>query len=99
LGGANGWLRLADFVHPASIHEPSFEVNGAVEKVKICDCSSRHTDSLAPAQDSQMFRNFAQQAATGNLNEEWPMWSLKTQQVMDACHQSALHDGRPVSLE
>ena len=32
----------------------------------------------------------------GNLNEEWPMWSLKTQQVMDACYESALHDGRPV---
>jgi predicted dehydrogenase len=99
LGGANGWLRLADFVHPASVHEPSFEVNGAVEKVKICDCSSRHTDSMAPAQDSQMFRNFAQQAASGNLNEEWPMWSLKTQQVMDACYQSALRDARPVSLD
>jgi hypothetical protein len=54
---------------------------------------------MAPAQDSQMFRNFGQQAASGNLNEEWPMWSLKTQQVMDACYESALHDGRPVSLE
>jgi predicted dehydrogenase len=98
LGGASGWLRLADFVHPASIHEPSFELNGAVEKVKICDCPAEHTDSLAPAQDSRMFRNFANQAATGKLNEEWPMWALKTQQVMDACFESAVQDGKRVAL-
>jgi predicted dehydrogenase len=99
LGGANGWLRLSDFVHPASVHEPAIEVNGAVEKVKACDCPGAHTDSLAPAQDAQMFRHFAQQVATGNLNDDWPMWALKTQQVMDACHESALQDSRPIPLD
>ncbi len=98
VGGANGYLRVADFAHPASVHEPSFEVNGAEERVKCCDCAAQHTDSRAPAQDSQMFRNFARQAVTGNLNPDWPMWALKTQQVMDACHDSALHGGRAVSL-
>jgi predicted dehydrogenase len=98
-GGANGWMRVADFVHPASIHEPSFELNGAVEKVKICDCPAQHTESRVPGQDSNMFRNFAKQVATGNLNEEWPMWSLKTQQVMDACYQSAQEDGKLISLD
>jgi predicted dehydrogenase len=63
VAGANGYLRVADFVHPASVHEPSFEVNGAEERVKCCDCAGQHTDSRAPAQDSQMFRNFAQQWA------------------------------------
>jgi predicted dehydrogenase len=99
VSGANGWLRVPDFVHPASIHEPSFEVNGTVECVKCCDCASQHTGSPAPAQDSQMFRNFACQAAAGKLNPDWPMWALQTQQVMDACHDSALHGGRAVSLE
>jgi predicted dehydrogenase len=99
VGGARGYLRLADFVFPASIHEPAIEVNGAEERIKICDCASQHTESRAPAQDSQMFRNFARQVATGKLNNEWPMWSLKTQQVMDACYESALHNSQAVALE
>jgi predicted dehydrogenase len=98
VGGASGYLRLPDFVFPASIHEPSFEVNGAVERVKGCDCAFQHTDSRAPAQDSQMFHNFAHQVASGKLNDDWPMWALKTQQVMDACHDSALHSSRAVFL-
>jgi predicted dehydrogenase len=98
VSGANGWLRVADYAHPSSIHEPSFEVGGAVERVKCCDCGAQHTDSLAPAQDSQMFRNFALQVSAGKLNPDWPMWALKTQQVVDACHDSALHGGRAVSL-
>ncbi len=99
VGGANGWLRVADFVQPVSVHEPSFEVNGTVEKVKCCDCPGQHTDSGAPAQNSQMFRHFANQVASGKLNGDWPLWALKTQQIMDACHNSALHGGRAVSLE
>ncbi len=99
LVGANGYLRLADFVFPASYHEPSFEVNGADERVKCCDCAGPHTDSRAPAQDSQMFRNFANQVASGKLNGDWPMWSLQTQRVMDACHDSALRGGGAVALE
>jgi predicted dehydrogenase len=97
--GAHGSLRLADFVHPASVHEPSFEVNGSEERVKCCDCAAQHTDSRVPGQDSQMFRNFANQVAAGKLNDDWPMWALKTQQVMDACLDSALHGGRAVALD
>jgi predicted dehydrogenase len=99
VGGANGYLRVADFVHPASVHEPAIEVNGVEERVRCCDCAGQHSESRAPAQDSQMFRNFARQVASGKLNGDWPMWALKTQQVMDACHDSALHSGRAVSLE
>jgi predicted dehydrogenase len=98
VSGANGSVRLPDFVHPASVHEPAFEVNGVEERVKCCDCAGQHTESRVPAQDSQMFRNFAHQVAAGKLNPDWPMWALQTQQAMDACHDSALHGGRAVSL-
>jgi hypothetical protein len=40
-----------------------------------------------------MFRNFANQAMSGKLNDDWPMWALKTQQVMDACYESARRNG------
>ena len=36
-----------------------------------------------------MIRNFANQVFSGKLNDEWPMWALKTQQVQDACFKSA----------
>jgi hypothetical protein len=36
-----------------------------------------------------MFRNFANQIFSGKLNDDWPMWSAKTQKVLDACLESA----------
>jgi predicted dehydrogenase len=98
IGGAKGYLRLPGFVHPVSIHEPSFELNGEEQKVTICDCNGAHTESKTMAQDTRMFRNFAAQIATGKLNVEWPQWALKTQQVMDACYGSALAQGRAVQM-
>ena len=41
---------------------------------------------------------FALELAAGTLNEDWPTRSLKTQQVMDACLESALNGGRAVTL-
>jgi hypothetical protein len=46
-----------------------------------------------------MFRNFTRQVASGKLNSNWPMWSLQTQRVMEAYHESARQHGRAVSLE
>ncbi len=98
VGGAKGYLRVPDFVHPLNIHEPAFEVNKAEQHMRCCDCGAQHSDSRVMAQDSQMFRNFANQVAGGKLNEDWPMWALKTQQVMDACFESARNGGRAVGL-
>ena len=49
------------------------------------------------SQDTWMFRNFANQVFSGKLNDDWPSWSLKTQQVLDACFESAQDDGKPVN--
>lgn len=88
VGGSKGYLRLSDFVHPLSVHEPFFEVNKREERVRACDCKGEHTESRVPAHDSQMFRNFANQVFSGKLNDDWPIWSLKTQQVLDACYEA-----------
>jgi predicted dehydrogenase len=98
VGGAKGYVRVPDFVHPANIHEPVIEVNKTEERVRCCDCSGLHSDSRVLAQDSLMFRNFANQVASGKLNDDWPMWALKTQQVMDACQASAKEGGRAIRL-
>ena len=98
IGGTKGYLRIAGFVHPESVHEPAFLVNKTEHRVKCCDCPGPHSDSYANAQDTRMFRNFADQVRAGKLNDDWPQWALKTQQVVDACYNSALNGGRPISL-
>ncbi len=98
VGGAKGYLRVARFVHADSQHEPTFEVNDAVHHVRHCDCPGAHDASMTTAQDTLMFRNFANQIASGKRNEEWPMWALKTQQVMDGCLNSAVEGGRTVKV-
>ncbi len=50
------------------------------------------------AQNTVMVRNFANQVFSGKLNDDWPMWALKTQQVMDACLESAQKAGKLVKL-
>lgn len=93
ISGQNGWLRLPDFVHPFNGYEPSFEVNEKFQSVSGGVPCPPGADPLASghptAQDTRMWRNFADQILSGKLNEDWPMWAAKTQQVLDACHESA----------
>jgi predicted dehydrogenase len=94
ISGRDGWLRVADFVHPFNGYEPVFEVNRT--EIRVATGTSAPTPASdaadlghATAQNTLMFRNFASQVFSGKLNDEWPMWALQTQQVMDACFKSA----------
>jgi predicted dehydrogenase len=93
VGGQNGWLRLPDFIHPFNTYEPAFEVNDKFITVpgelKCPPGVDPSEFGHAAAQDARMWRNFADQISSGTLNPDWPMWSLKTQQVLDACLQAA----------
>jgi len=104
VSGQKGWLRLPDFVHPYDSHEPAFEVNR--KEIRIPAEAGAPVPPARPdpgemghptSQDTRMFRNFANQVFSGKLNEDWPMWSLKTQQVLDACFESA-RNSRSVKL-
>jgi predicted dehydrogenase len=81
ISGVKGHLRVADFVGPVAGNEIAFELNN--RNVKI--------EAGSTAQEINMFRNLANQIFSGKLNDEWPMWALKTQQVVDACFASALN--------
>jgi len=86
ISGAVGHLRVPDFVLPVPGGETAFEVNNR-------NVPSDHSaDQPATAQETNMIRNFANQIFSGKLNDEWPMWALKTQQVTDACFESARRD-------
>jgi Mor family transcriptional regulator len=50
---------------------------------------SEHSNSHPTAQESNLFRNFADQIRSGQLNENWPETAFKTQQVMSACLEAA----------
>ena len=104
VSGRDGGLRVPDFVHPFNSREPAFEVNRTEIRVReagIVQAQTPIAESAelghATAQNTVMFRNFANQVFSGKLNEEWPMWALLTQQVLDACFESG-RCGRPVSL-
>ncbi len=98
ISGTNGKLYVPDFVHSSSIHEPSFEVNNTQVRVKCCDCTGEHTESRVHAQDTKMIRNFVDQIRSGKLNDEWPMMSVMTQRVMDACFESAKNGNKLILL-
>ena len=89
VGGRNGWLRMPDFVHPRNGYEPAFELNNAEVRADSGAKCPPEADPAgfghASAQDTRMWRNFANQVFSGQLNEEWPQWALKTQTVLDAC--------------
>ena len=105
VSGVNGWLRMPDFVHPFNSREPAFEVNRTEMRVPTAagiqtpmPVSDPAELGHATAQNTIMFRNFANQVFSGKLNDEWPMWALKTQQVMDACYKSARNGSAGVTL-
>ena len=104
VSGTKGSLRIPDFVLPDHGSELVFEVNRPAYRIKVCDFDMdpgtrriavpEHSNSHPSAQESNLFRNFANQIRSGSLNDRWPEMALKTQQVMEACLASAQADGR-----
>lgn len=92
LDGRRGGIRIDDFVLPADGSTTGFYAGG--RRIEVAEHGAGH----ATSQETNLFRNFAAQVRTGGLNEAWPDFALKTQQVIDACWASAANDGRPVAL-
>jgi len=101
IGGRNGWLRMPDFVHPRNGYEPAFEVNDAEVRADSgakCPPGADPADfGHAFAQDTRMWRHFANQIFSTEVNDDWPMWTRKTQIVLDACLEAG-RSGTPVKL-
>jgi predicted dehydrogenase len=93
ISGANGSLRVPDFVLPNSDNTAAWEVNfNPVAKTETG--LYLETATAAESQEALMFRNFADQVRSGSVNEDWLEAALKTQQVADACLASARADGK-----
>jgi predicted dehydrogenase len=104
ISGETGHLRVADFVLPFSGSHIGFETASPVFTVNGCDFEMQpnarrieieeSSNSQANAQETQLFRRFAEQVRSGSLNPQWPEMALKTQMVMEACRESAVDDGK-----
>ena len=91
VSGTKGYLQVPDFVNPFCGSESGFDVvNHGQDGHKVLPgyrhiTVSEHGNTHPTAPEANMFRNFANQIFSSQLNDAWPMWSLKTQMVMDEC--------------
>jgi predicted dehydrogenase len=108
ISGTKGSVRIADFVLPYFGNELGFEVSNPFYRINGCDFNMeanthRHTvpeysNSHPNAQESNLFRNFANQIRSGSLNDDWFEIALKTQRVLEACLASARAAGSLVPV-
>lgn len=108
LSGTNGYLKLDDFVLPyhsseleAFIGQDVFEIDNCtfnmrhhLKRLAVEEYGSGHPNS----QEVRMIRTFSEIVNSGKLDPQWPMWTLNTQKVLDACFQSASQGGQTVNL-
>jgi len=108
IGGTRGYVEIPDFVLPFAGNELNFDIRKADFKVNGCDFRiepQRRRIAVAEpshghrtAQETNCFRNFAEQVLSGRLNQEWPEAALKTQIVTCACLNSVRAEGRTIRL-
>ena len=101
-------MQVNDFVLPFIGCESAFTVHKARFHVDGCDYSyEEHTrrhavyeysNNAPSAQETNLFRNFAELVLSGKRDDFWADIALKTQQVMDACLTSARQDGKTIEL-
>jgi predicted dehydrogenase len=99
VSGTKGWLSVSDFVLPYFGSELEFSVGNPVFRMQGCNSNmephvqrittSEYSNSDAHAQETHLFRRFGEIVRSGQLQREWPDMALVTQEVMDACLQSA----------
>ncbi len=99
VSGDKGNIRLDDLVLPYPDGELDFWVNNAEFVVEGCKFTmekhlrrefvSEPGGNDSNAQETKLFRNFAELALSGTPDSFWPEASLKTQAILDACLESA----------
>lgn len=106
--GTKGNIRIDDFVLP--YHGPEICAYLTKDEFTVDNClfHMEHHQTRAPvteydanminAQETKLFANFSNLVLSGQLDDSWPEWTLKTQKVLDACFASAQQDGKAVQV-
>jgi predicted dehydrogenase len=105
ISGERGCVHVPDFVLPHFGSEVAFTSTNAVFRVEGCrfhmeDHAQRHavaeySDGHATAQETSLFRTFANLVLSDRVDPHWGEISLQTQLVLDACLKSARNGGAP----
>eukprot|EP01047_Picozoa_sp_COSAG01_P016371 COSAG01_NODE_837_length_13203_cov_13.695055_3_plen_371_part_00 len=108
VSGTEGSVYVPDFVLPFegteakhSIYRPEFTVNDcdfAMAENREDVIVEEAGNSSANSQETNLFRNFAEIAMSGQTDEHWVEAALMTQRVMDACKKSAENGGVAIDL-
>lgn len=104
--GARGDLQMNDFVLPFFDRELAFEVSSHEFELDACRFNmARHTrrvsvdeyaNNAPDAQETNLFRNFANLVNSGERDAHWPEITLQTQRILDAALKSARHGSEAV---
>jgi predicted dehydrogenase len=107
ISGTRGYLTLSDFVLPFYGNEVSFEVgrhrfmaDGCLfnmEKSLQQHQRFEYSNNHPTAQETSLFRTFADLVLSGRRDAFWPDVALKTQRVLDAALKSAAADSAAVA--
>ncbi|MGU7774273.1 Gfo/Idh/MocA family protein [Burkholderia sp. MR1-5-21] len=108
ISGAKGYLHLKDFVLPHFGNEVSFTVgndsfggNGCffnLERHERTISLAEYSNNHPTAQESNLYRTFADLVLSGKRDPFWPDVALKTQRILDALIESANAGSVPIAL-
>jgi predicted dehydrogenase len=109
ISGTKGFVYIPDFVLPYFGDEVGFQVTNSEFNTVGCNFNmeertrrfrvNEYSNSSINAQETFLFRNFAGEVLAHSVDPYWPEIALKTQEVMDACLESARSDGKLIELE
>ncbi len=108
VSGSKGHLRVDDFVLPYlggtaeyTVSNPEFVADGCqftmdphIRRGAVEEVANNHPT----AQETKLFRTFAELALSGTPDPFWPDISVKTQRILDACLKSARNDGETITF-
>jgi predicted dehydrogenase len=108
ISGAQGHLRVPDFVLPFFGGEAAFELVKPAFEVYGCQFNMvghtrriavpEYSNNFPNSQETNLFRKFGELALAGKPDPIWGEIALQTQQVMDACLASARQGGALVEI-
>lgn len=108
ISGTKGYLNVPDFVLPFFGNKVRFDVSNNFFDLQGCFFTMEENTRLEEvreyannhptSQEANLFRNFADLVLSGEVDRSWDEITLKTQQVMDACAESARNGSQPVAL-
>ena len=107
ISGSKGYLQINDFVLPYFGNEVSFDVGNhnfeadgcyfTMEKTLRSHLLPEYSNNNRNAQETELFRSFADLVISGKHDHFWPEVALKTQRILDAALNSAKNGGSAVT--